>query len=154
MNGGDAKPQMRLAGRAGDATDVQATTLETARRISAPACQADRSPATTAGQRAARATRRGTDRVRPSELTIQATAQGAGPGIDPLNGLARRTRHRSVDAVAVSRRAVSDRSLPLSRVSTFSLNRHTPTEADRPGIVRHRQLGNACAPACQEVPNR
>lgn len=154
MNGGDAGPQMPLAGCGGDATDVQATTLETARRISAPGRQADRSPATTARQRDARATRRGTDRVRPSELTIQATAQGAGPGIDPVNGLARRARHRPVDAVAVGRRAVSDRSLPRSPVSAFSLHGHTPTEAAHPGIARYRLLGNACAPVCQEVPNR
>ncbi|MHB1801368.1 MAG: hypothetical protein ACYCU5_06855 [Actinomycetes bacterium] len=92
--------------------------------------------ATAARQAAEEATgqRRGVVWMRPSELMGHATARVAGRGIDFHAELARRARRPAVQAVAASRRAISERARRLPPVSAFGRRGHSPAGATRSGI--------------------
>lgn len=92
--------------------------------------------AKTARQAAEEATgqKRGVVWMRPSELMGQATARIAGRGIDFHAELARRTRRPAVQAVASTRRAISERARRLPPVTAFGRHGHSPAGATRSGI--------------------
>jgi len=78
--------------------------------------------------------KRGVVWVRPSELMSQLTAQAAGRGIDFHAELARRARRPAVQAVAASRRAISERARRLPPVTAFGRRGHPSQGATRSGI--------------------
>jgi len=95
-----------------------------------------KAPEKTARQAAEEATaqKRGVVWMRPSELMGHATARVAGRGIDFHAELARRARRPAVQAVAASRRAISERARRLPPVTAFGRRGHSPAGATRSGI--------------------
>ncbi|MBN9155699.1 hypothetical protein [Microbacterium sp.] len=77
---------------------------------------------------------RGVVWVRPSELMGQATARMAGRGIDFHAELARRTRQPATRAVAMTRRAISERARRLPPITAFGRRGQSPSGATRSGI--------------------
>jgi len=78
--------------------------------------------------------KRGVVWMRPSELMGHATARAAGRGIDFHAELTRRARRPGVQAVAASRRAISERARRLPPVTAFGHRGHSPAGATRSGI--------------------
>lgn len=91
------------------------------------------SPQGTAQDAAERA-KRGVVWVRPSELIGQVSAKAAGRGIDFHAELARRARKPMVQAVATSRRAISERARRLPPVTAFGRGGSSPAGTTRSGI--------------------
>lgn len=77
---------------------------------------------------------RGVVWVRPSELMSMAGARIAGRGIDFHAELARRARRPAVQAVAMSRRAISELARRLPPVTAFGRAGHPAAGATRSGI--------------------
>jgi hypothetical protein len=75
----------------------------------------------------------GMDWVRPSDLFTQAGSRAAGRGIDFQAELARRARRLSVQGVASSRRAVSERARRLPPVTAFGTRSAPESAAVRTG---------------------
>ncbi len=92
--------------------------------------QADKTSEKLAAEKA----KRGIVWVRPSELMSQASARAAGRGIDFHAELARRARRPAVQAVATSRRAISERARRLPPVSAFGRRGQSPSGATRSGV--------------------
>lgn len=106
-------------------------------RRSELAPHADRSPApgNASANGAAEATaQRGVVWMRPSELMRTATARAAGRGIDVHAELTRRARARMRQAVAPSRRAISERARRLPPVTAFGIRSTARAGATRSGI--------------------
>lgn len=72
--------------------------------------------------------------VRPSELMSMASARAAGRGIDFHAEFARRARAPMGQAVATSRRAISERARRLPPVTAFGRRGASPAGATRSGI--------------------
>ena len=119
--------------RFGPAT-AEPRTPKTGAEVSELAHLGDPSQANRTIEQAATKTGHGVVWVRPTELIAQATARVAGRGIDFHTELARRSRLPAVQAVAVSRRAISEHARRLPPVSAFGLAGHTPAGATRSGI--------------------
>ncbi len=119
------------APRQADADDVP----ELARH-SDPSQTTEKAMEKTARQAAEQANgqKRGVVWMRPSELMGHATARFAGRGIDFHAELARRARRPAVQAVAASRRAISERARRLPPVTAFGRHGHSPAGATRSGI--------------------
>jgi hypothetical protein len=78
--------------------------------------------------------KRGVVWVRPSELMSMASARAAGRGIDFHAELARRARAPMGQAVATSRRAISERAMRLPPVTAFGRRSSSLAGATRSGI--------------------
>lgn len=107
--------------------------------LSELAPHADRSPApgnasAHGAAEASAAAQRGVVWVRPSELMRTATARAAGRGIDVHAELTRRARARMRQAVAPSRRAISERARRLPPVTAFGRRSTAWAGATRSGI--------------------
>ena len=123
-----------------EATSTTATAgRPESREVSELARHAD--PSQAAGKTSAQTTadvsekaKRGVVWVRSSELMSMASARAAGRGIDFHAELARRARAPMGQAVATSRRAISERARRLPPVTAFGRRSASPVSATRSGI--------------------
>lgn len=106
---------------------------ELARHADPSQAVAGRASAPTTAEASEKA-KRGVVWVRPSELMSMASARAPGRGIDFHAELARRARAPMGQAVATSRRAISERARRLPPVTAFGRRSSSPAGATRSGI--------------------
>jgi hypothetical protein len=130
---GQANPDAEAPNSTATAGRVETQEVSELARHADPSQAAGKASAQTAAEASEKA-KRGVMWVRPSELMSMASAHAAGRGIDFHAELGRRARAPMGQAVATSRRAISERARRLPPVTAFGRRSSSPAGATRSGI--------------------
>ncbi len=130
---GWANPDVESRSSAATAGRPETEEVSELARHADPSRAAGEASAQTAAEASERV-KRGVVWVRPSELMSMVSARAAGRGINFHAELARRARTPLGQAVATSRRTISERARRLPPVTAFGRRSPSPAGATRSGI--------------------